>query len=205
MVNALINFERSLKIMNKYKIKVTGWEYEIRTKNISSDEVDEITKDKYVDFWSSGSIDPVHEISNLSLNKGLNFTIFDNKNIEILSFNSKEYDLKYLSEVLEDDNAGFKDIGIDPEWSDEYENALVYIVEYTGSSEYFYVVSDVVPTQHDISILEICVEGFERDYELLDSVAYKGIALERAYFESGEEVDGCVKIFTADGNIINIE
>jgi hypothetical protein len=45
--------------MRKYKIKVTGWEYEIRTKNVSSDEVNEIVKDGYVDFWSSGSIDTV--------------------------------------------------------------------------------------------------------------------------------------------------
>ncbi|MDO7580903.1 MAG: hypothetical protein MUQ91_00565 [Flavobacteriaceae bacterium] len=67
--------------MRKYKIKVTGWEYEIRTKNVSSDEVNEIVKDEYVDFWSSGSIDPVHEIANLSINKGLYFTVFDDKNI----------------------------------------------------------------------------------------------------------------------------
>tara|TARA_B110000046_G_C13001474_1_gene402362 strand:+ start:1205 stop:1807 length:603 start_codon:yes stop_codon:yes gene_type:complete len=200
-----MNLKSSFKIMRKYKIKVTGWEYEIRTKNVSSDEVNEIVKDGYVDFWSSGSIDPVHEIANLSINKGLYFTVFDDKNIEVLSFNSKEYSLKYLSEVLEDDNAGFKDIGIDPEWSDEYENTLIYIVEYRGSSEYFYIDSDVFPTQQDISILELCVEGSEGDYDLLDSIAFKGIALERAHFDSGEEVDGCVKIFTADGNIITLD
>lgn len=84
---------------------------------------------------------------------------------------------------------GKKTVTIDCEWEIEDQPGLKKKLE----------------SMENYELIEICVEGFERDYELLDSIAYKGIALERAYFESGEEVDGCVKIFTADGNIINIE
>ena len=195
--------------MAKYKILAMGWECHFQSVSIDDDQVEEA--EELNDVWDieeeflGGGGEGDYETSNLWFNDSLHFQILDENNNELESFDYKDADLLTVGEVVEDDDIGYKCIGVDPTYEESYENTLVLIHEYKGSVMEFTVESDTVPTKGDISTATLCIESPDGDYDLLDTIAFRGELLEHDDFDGGNGKASYVKIYTKTGETIEIE
>mgnify|MGYP001129802103 CR=1 FL=1 len=79
------------------------------------------------------------------------------------------------------------------------------INEHKRSVIEYVVESDTVPTKEDIALTSLCIESPIGDYDLVGGLAFKKQLLEMEDFHSGDGKASYVKIFTNDGETIEIE
>jgi len=198
---------KKLKKM-KYKIEMIGWEYHIQTKSLNRDQVEMAQNEIYdiyelEDLHLAGESD--FEICALdnSGNSPLTITVTDEDQNVMLEIEGS--DVSHYSEIDELSNKGWdKDLDINPEYSEDYENTLYLEKEYSGSVYSYEVESAEAPKKEDFLFSYICIATPIGDIDLIGELIFKSNAL-IGELESGEHRGTYMNIYTSEGENIKIE
>ena len=192
--------------MAKYRITVGGWEYHMKVRSVDQDLIERAIE--LEDIWDieeeifEGDTKIDYEASGISWNEGLYFKIEDENGEELETFTETEFN---YGEVIEDDDQGYENACIDPEYMEEYENTLLLVNEYKRSYMEFEVESDTPVTQKDISTTTLSIESPEGDYDLINKIGFRDQLLEPNDWHGGDGKAAYVKIYKPGESPITIE
>jgi hypothetical protein len=191
----------------KYTIEITGWEYHIQTKSLNLGQAKQARWDidnlsDLADLYLNGEGDfEVCALDN-SGNSPLSLTVYDENNN--LVFEVESVVLSHYSEVEElCDKDWDKDVDINPEYSDNYENTLYLEKDYSGSTFYYEVESDKIPKKEDFLYSSLCIGTPNGDIDLIGELIFKSDILE-GELESGKHKGTFMNLYTSGGENIEI-
>ena len=192
----------------KYTIEMTGWEYHIQSKSLSTDQAEEARWD----------IDNLSELADLHINgegdfeicaldnsgySPLSLSVFDENNDVVLELESS--DLSHFSEIEElCDKDWDKDVEINPEYSDDYENTLYLEKDYSGSVFYYEIESDKPPKKEDFLYSSLCIGTPNGDIDLIGGLIFKSNIL-TGELESGKHKGTYMNLYTSEGENVEIQ
>ena len=191
----------------KYTIEMTGWEYHIQTKSLDADQSEQARWDidnlsELADLHLNGEGD--FEICALdnSGNGPLSITVFDDNNKIVLELEANDF--SHYSEVEElCDKNWDKDLGINPEYSDDYENTLYLEKDYSGSTFCYEVESDEIPQKEDFLYSSLCIGTPNGDIDLIGGLIFKSKVL-TGELESGKHKGTYMNLYTSEGENVEI-
>ena len=192
----------------KYTIEMTGWEYHIQSKSLSTDQAEEARWDidnlsELADLHLNGEGD--FEICALdnSGNSPLSLSVFDENNDVVLELESS--DLSHFSEIEElCDKDWDKDVEINHEYSDDYENTLYLEKDYSGSVFYYEIESDKPPKKEDFLYSSLCIGTPNGDIDLIGGLIFKSNIL-TGELESGKHKGTYMNLYTSEGENVEIQ
>ena len=192
----------------KYTIEMTGWEYHIQSKSLDTDQAEEARWDidnlsELADLHLNGEGD--FEICALdnSGNSPLSLSVFDENNDVVLELESG--DLSNFSEIEElCDKDWDKDVEINPEYSDDYENTLYLEKDYSGSVFYYEIESDKPPKKEDFLYSSLCIGTPNGDIDLIGGLIFKSNIL-TGELESGKHKGTYMNLYTSEGENVEIQ
>ena len=192
----------------KYAIEMTGWEYHIQSKSLDTDQAEEARWDidnlsELADLHLNGEGD--FEICALdnSGNSPLSLSVFDENNDVVLELESS--DLSHFSEIEElCDKDWDKDVEINPEYSDDYENTLYLEKDYSGSVFYYEVESYKPPKKEDFLYSSLCIGTPNGDIDLIGGLIFKSNIL-TGELESGKHKGTYMNLYTSEGENVEIQ
>ncbi len=135
-------------------------------------------------------------------NGPLSLTVFDDNNNIVLELETSDF--SHYSEVEElCDKNWDKDLEINPEHSEDYENTLYLEKDYSGSSFSYEVESDECPLKEDFRFSYLCIGTPNGDIDLIKDLIFKSNVLV-GELESGKHKGTYMNIFTSEGDNIEI-
>ena len=113
-------------------------------------------------------------------------------------------DFSHYSEIEElCDKDWDKDVDINPEYSDNYENTLYLEKDYSWSTFYYEVESDKIPKKEDFLYSSLCIGTPNGDIDLIGELIFKSKAL-TGELESGKHKGTYMNLYTSEGENVEI-
>jgi hypothetical protein len=195
----------------KYKIEMMGWEYHIQTKSLNGEQVEKIAVfgplrqsiyELEHDHLSGEGDFEICALDN-SGNGPLTITVYDEDQNVVLEIGAS--DVLHYSEIDELCNKDWdKDLEINPEYSEDYENTLYLEKDYSGSVFYYEVESAEIPKKEDFLISYLCIATPNGDIDLIGELIFKSNIL-IGDLESGKHKGTYMNIYTSEGKTLEIE